>query len=243
MSIVSLLKESSVRELYEKVPENLEIYRSGVFDYLLSNATLFLGATCELDSAIATSVICTPSDYNEVGCCLALYNSLSGITPSLARDQRLWTRLCHIEFLEYSRIRWEIPTDDDTAISHIRRHFFARGTRGIERDNSLSRLWWMAKICSKAENLGLEDALKAFLYQSDVRANIVERPTTSQNTAVLSAVINKLHESYVSDKALLEREPFRNLMKQLNLEGGTRLIEVLEVNEIDALVDKISKTV
>lgn len=236
---IKLFKASAARELYESVPSNLAAYRSGSFESMVTDGSLFLESACELSPEAITDVHCTTSDDREVECCLAISKGLTGVTPYLARDERLWVRLTHIEFLSYARTRWAIPDDDEKAVSHIRKHFFANGSRGIERDNAVSRLWWMATICSKVQNLNLHDALTAFLFQSDVRANIIERPTTSQNPTVLSAVVNKLHESYNGDQSLFERERFRAVMKKLNIEGGVRLLEALETNEIDAVVEKI----
>ncbi|MDO9151888.1 MAG: DUF6339 family protein, partial [Methylotenera sp.] len=90
----------------------------------------------------------------------------------MARDERVWVRLTHIELLHYSRTRWPIPNKDEAAIAHIQKHFFARSARGIERDNAVSRLWWMATVASKVEGLKAAEALEALLFQSDVRANI-----------------------------------------------------------------------
>ena len=84
----------------------------------------------------------------------------------------------------------------------------------------------------------LERALKVFLHQTDVRANIVERPTTAQNINVLSSVLQKLGDSYEGDKGLYERERFRGMMKELNLQGGTKLLEVLEPREVDRIVNR-----
>jgi hypothetical protein len=241
MSDLKLFKKSAVQDLFEKVPENLNLYRVGTFKSLLSDSSLFLDSSCTLDEDIAKAVTCTTNDDNEVGCCLAVAKGLSGVTAYLARDERLWVRLTHIEFIEYSRTRWAIPKDDEKAAAHIRKHFFARGARGVERDNAVSRLWWMHTICAKVQHLTVEQALRAFLYQSDVRANIIERPTTSQNPTVLSAVVNKLHESFLGDKALYEREKFRAVMKKLNIEGGIRLLEALDYKEIKEVVDKVSE--
>jgi hypothetical protein len=140
--------------------------------------------------------------------------------------------------MNYTRQRWPIPEDKEKAIAHIKKHFFASGARGIERDNAISRLWWMASICNKVEGLTLEKSLTAFLYQSDVRANIVERPTTSQNVVLLSTVIRKLDQSYHGDKELYGREKFRTVMKELNLQGGIKLLEVLEPKEVERIVTK-----
>lgn len=241
MPDLQLFKSSTVRSLFDSVETNLEKYRSGNFSDLLHDSNLFLSATCEFSAEASAGLTCTENDDNEVACCLAVFDALPTISASLARDDRLWVRLSHIEFCEYARTRWRIPTDDIAAAAHIRRHFFAQGARGIERDNAISRLWWMTEICKRVDGLSLEESLKAFLFQSDVRASIVERPTTSQNSAVLSAVLNQLHNSLLNDKALYKRDRFRDVMKRLNVEGGTRLLEALTPEQVGVIITKITE--
>lgn len=153
-----------------------------------------------------------------------ILKALGNLKPYVARDLRMWCYLTHMNLLSYSRSRWPIPTNDEDAVSHIRRHFFGEGNRGIERDNAVSRLWWMAYICSRAEGLDIDNALDAFLYRGDVRANIIERPTTSQNVQVLSAVLRELSDSLASDKTFHE---LRHAMKRINLKGGYVLLDAL----------------
>ena len=174
MPDVKLFKSSTVRSLFDSVEENLEKYRSGDFSDLLHDSNLFLGAACDFSAEQSVGLTCTPTDDNEVACCLAIFNALPAISASLARDDRLWVRLSHIEFCEYARTRWKIPANSTAAVAHIRRHFFARGTRGVERDNAISRLWWMTEISKRVEGLSIEDSLKTLLFKADVRANKVE---------------------------------------------------------------------
>lgn len=231
-----LLRGSAVTQLFADVPRNLERYRSGDFHFLLDDPAQFIESGCEIDEEKLLTVDCAPGDDNEVQCCLSMDAALSGITPYLARDERLWARLSHLELLPYGRSRWPIPADNEKAVAHIRKHFFARGSRGIERDNVAARLWWMAAVCKKVEGLSLEQALTALLFQSDVRANIIERPSTSQNAHLLSALIRELYDSYKGDRTLFEREKFRSLMKRLNLEGGVLLLDVLDDDSLQELV-------
>lgn len=241
MSNIQLFRSQTVGQLFNDVEKNLELYRTGSFNDLLHDPSLFLDSTCTANEEALKKITCTKENDNEVACCLNILVAIGGVSSYLARDERLWARLCHIELLEYARARWPIPADTAKAVAHIKKHFFAKGARGIERDNAASRLWWMATICNKVKGLPLEQALTAFLFQTDVRANIVERPTTSQNAALLSSVVNKLHESYQGDKALYNREKFRSVMKNLNLEGGVRLLEVLGDKELSKLVEKVAK--
>src|SRR3546814_4359590 len=91
------------------------------------------------------------ADDFEVENCLAVHEYLEALSPYEARDERLWSYLTHTSMLQYTRARWPIPSDDDKAVPHIETHFFARTNRQIERDNAVSRLWWMAHLCTKSE--------------------------------------------------------------------------------------------
>jgi len=234
---LQLLKKATVKDLYDSVPANLERYRIGDFAHLKADPGLLIESQHEFDPSALALIHCTKDDDREVENCVAVWNALHWLSPYLARDERLWTFLTHVYLLEYSRTRWPIPKDDETAIKEIRRHFFVSGGRGFERDNAVARLWWMAYLCDKAEGLSLHDSLKVLLYKYDVRANIMERPTTSQSIHVFSAVLKKLKKSYDGDKSLFEREAFRSAMRELNLIGGTKLLPALSSREVDHFVD------
>jgi hypothetical protein len=81
------------------------------------------------------------------------------------------------------------------------------------------------------------------LHQSDVRANIVERPTTSQNVRIFNAILQRLHTSLSGDKALYGREQFRFFMKNLNLQGGVKLLATLPDTKIKEILDECVPTV
>lgn len=237
MAQIRLLRSKIIQQLMVAVPENLERYRSGNFDYLMTDPANFIEVDQQFDEQKLSLVDCEVEDHKEVECCIHIHEAMGMIPAYLARDSRLWVYLTHTSLIEYTRKRWPIPVDDERAVAHIRKHFYADGTRGVERDNAASRLWWMASLCSRVNGLTLAEALTSFLYQSDVRANIIERPTTSQNVPILSAVLKKLDESYKGDKALFNREKFRSVMKDLNLQGGVKLLEALDEQEIGRIVD------
>lgn len=234
---LQLLKKAAIKDLLDSVPANLERYRSGDFALLNADPARLIEAQHDFDPSSLSTIECGKDDHKEVANCVNIWNALHWLSPYLARDERLWTFLTHTYLLEYSRTRWPIPEDDDAAIKEIRRHFFVSGGRGFERDNAVARLWWMAYLCEKAEGMSLHDALQVFLYKFDVRANIMERPTTSQSIPVFSAVLRKLKESYDGDKRLFEREKFRAAMRKLNLIGGTKLLAALDSKEVRRFVD------
>lgn len=233
---LSMFKQRIVLRLKETIPENLERYREGDFQFLMTDSANFFESPHQIDIAASERIVCTADDRNEVACTQAALSAFPTLTPYVARDERLWVYLTHIVFLEYARCRWQIPDQDSKAIPHIKRHFFASGARGIERDNAISRLWWMAFICNRVKELPLENALNVFLHKTDVRANIIERPTTSQILPVLSSVLKLFSESYDNDEALYDRKRYRPMMKELNLQGGIKLLEVLEAKEVDKII-------
>lgn len=180
-----------------------------------------------------------PDDHElyDIDNCQICYASMHGLTPYEARDERLWAYMTHTFMLQYARTRWPIPTDTVTAVAHVRTHFFAKDQRQIERNNAASRLWWMAHLCDRVRGLQLSDSLRAFLYRTDVRASIIERPTVSQNLNVFSAIIRKLQESYSSHRRLFERTTFRRLMQEINSIGGVQVLDTMTEAQIADIID------
>jgi hypothetical protein len=230
------LKASVVRELYNQIPMNLDQYISGSFEYIESDSSLCFEGSFEINTEELSKINCDGEDSKEVQNCALLFNAMKEVTPYVARDERLWVYLTHTFLLNYSRKRWPIPMNSEKAIDYIRLHFFASGKRGIERNNAVSRLWWMANLCSRVNGLSLTEALECFLYQTDVRANIIERPTTSQSVRIFSAILKKLYESFRGDKILFDRVRFRSFMKELNLQGGVKLLEALDDDDITRIL-------
>lgn len=240
-----MLRSTTVESLRSNVSQNLERYRTGNFAQLDLDSSQYIELDVDLNPA-ALKKLKTPDgdEYYEVANCLAAHSYLGALTAYDARDERLWAHLCHTVFLEYGRERWPIPVDDEKAIAHIQTHFFARTNRQIERDNIASRLWWMAHLCTRVEGVNQKEALGAFLFRSDVRANIIERPTVAQSANVFSVILKGLIASAKGKKALFERTTFRRVMMELNSVGGFRLLDALPESELDRIFsDVVSKRV
>jgi Family of unknown function (DUF6339) len=229
-------KEKYLKELELKIADNLAQYRTGNFDVEANDTDHYFEVAFEVDEVKLKSLLPSNKNEAEVQNCMLIFEAMQNLTHFHARDARLWVYLTHTLLLPYARARWIIPADDVVAIKFIKDHFFCIANRGVERNNAASRLWWMAALCNRAQGLSLKDALTTLLYQSDVRASIVERPTTSQCLNVFSAVLKRLNESYHSDKKLFERSLMREAMKKLNLAGGVKLLGVLPEQQVNAIV-------
>src|SRR5204863_7470660 len=122
---------------------------------------------------------------------------------------------------------------------HIGTHFFASSQRQLERDNVAGRLWWMGHLCARVPDLKLKESLDVLLHRSDVRANIIERPTTAQSIPVFSALLLKLAKSYAGKQKLFERKVFRALMVKLNGLGGYKLLDALDIRTVETFLSEI----
>jgi hypothetical protein len=227
--------DECLRTLRGEVGNQLARYRSGQFDSLANDASLFFEGVFPIDDEALKKL--EPSNQAEVPNCMGVLAAMPDLTPYDARDERLWVYLTHTTLLDYARQRWPIPDDDADAEKHIRKHFFANDRRQMERDNAASRLWWMGHLCQRVEGLSLEEALKAFLFKSDVRANIIERPTISQATNVFAVIVKRLWASFNGKQELFDRTKFRDLMMEINSVGGFKLLDCLSEHDIGVVVD------
>ena len=240
MTKARFLRYATLEELRTLIPANLASYRQGDFKHVATDSAWWFEHDVEVDeSKLGALLLPTGQDLHEPENCELVYVALGKLTPYEARDERLWTYLTHTKLLNYTRSRWPIPADDEEAVAHIRKHFFARDKRQVERDNSGSRLWWMAHLCARVQSIDLGQALEAFLFRSDVRANIIERPTSSQSTHVFGAILNRLVKSYAADKQLFERNIFRQFMREINSVGGFKLLDCMTEQQIDRMLDEI----
>lgn len=229
---MKVLSEKDVGKLFSQIAADLNLYRVGDVTRLIDDK-LAVDMPIEIEDGLDGRL--SDGYLDEVTCCLLIHKGIKGLDRQLARDYRFWVTATHSIGIEYVLKRWKLPEDDEGGISQVQRHFFGRGARGIERDNALSRLWWLAELCNDVDGVMQRDALDALLEFSDVRANLIERPNISLNKAVFSAVVRILIEGRADpDKRALtaNRSCFRAGMKALNLLGGTKLLSTIPERKI-----------
>lgn len=243
---LKIFKSFVLIELKNSIENNLDKYLCDDFTCYLADPGNFIELNeIDIDEDKFKKLLPGNTSRDEVYNCLVMKEILGGITPYLARDERLWVFLTHSYLLNYSRQRWELEKKSgDDLVRHIKKHFFATDKRGTERDNAASRLWWISTLCSRVEGIDLQDILECFLYRADVRANIIERPTTSQCLNVFSAITKKLSYEYKhGNYRVFERQIFRPLMEKLNLFGGIKLLNTMKEKDIADFIDNhISET-
>jgi hypothetical protein len=241
---IRLLRAGAIGTMRSSIKDNLELYRSGSFPFLLGDPAYTINSDIQFDEKSVLKLK-APAEGNlfEVENCIAVFKAFPNLTAAGAADSRLWIFLSHTYCLDHARERWTIPASDKDAVDFINLHYFDKGgRRGLERNNAVSRLWWMAHLCARVPKMPLDESLRYLLHKSDVRSQIVERPTTSQSIAIFSAVIGLLGKSFKKDKSLFERKAFRRLMAKLNGLGGYRLLDVLDQSTIEGILSSFAKT-
>ena len=122
------LSEDLVSELSNNVKENLGRYKGGGFvDLAWNNGWGAELKSVSMDIDLLDKLNGITGAEAEIKNSLLVFEALRGMTPSLAREERVWTRLTHIECFEYSRKRWisegaDAPETERSATVH----FFAQ---------------------------------------------------------------------------------------------------------------------
>ena len=230
------LSETKLGELRRDVDRHRERYATGDFADLerdngwaieASGVTIEYDLLASLDGAVRTA-------EGDRAASVALYRALPGMTPALAREERVWVRLSHVECLGYARSRWLPGLEGEQLDLQVHRHLFGNGLTGIRDDNALSRLWWNMHIAAIADPDDPEGALDLILKTADIRSNFVERPNTAARPPLARAVIRAMRR----DQWITSTErAFREFMIVLNRDGGGILFETMSDLEMDGIMD------
>ena len=229
------LSEARLIELRKAVPDNLDRYATGDFRDLSSEngwAIESMGVKVRYDRLHLLDPSSTDVWNSEI-----VYSAFEGMNPAVAAEERVWTRLTHIECLEYARARWLAGHSGDRLRAAVELHVFAPGRTGLRDDNAISRLWWNRHIAGIADPDDPGGALKLIARRADIRQAFVERPGTAARQPLAKAVLRVMKRNVW----LTAREAhFRVFMKVLNREGGGILFEVLTDRESDVLMDRFA---
>lgn len=234
---LKFVSEQILDDLVEGVPENLERYVSGDFSDLAKQYGWAIETTTVQFHADKLADLkggpTTPE--GEVHNSLVVHEALHGLRPSLAREERVWVRLCHLEGLEYARSRWLHNVKPDNLERQVRTHFFAETLNRVRDDNALGRLWWNAEIARIASPGDVRHGLEMLLKSADIRQSLIERSRTGGRPTLLRAIIATL----ASDPWLTSSEAhFREFMKVLNRDGGGVLLESLPAVAVSDLMKR-----
>jgi hypothetical protein len=224
-----LLAQPVLDRLAAEIGENLERYRSGSFaDMAQENGWAIESRLASWDPSIVGKLDPSGSPAAEVHNSLLVWRGFPGVTPAMAREERLWSRLCHVECLEFARERWLDGSDKDANL--VRIHFFASGTTGCRDDNAIGRLWWNAHVASIASPDDVELGLSRLLARANNRMQIIERANTGSREPLVRGIVRMLGSEpwlNIDDRAIVD------FMKEVNKRSGSLIFEALGDSGVD----------
>lgn len=238
MTKLKIFSDQTMEKLKSNIKINQQRYVDGDFIDLLSedesNHTLDLEVDYQKLKNLEFSDQ-VKSGESDVVNSLIVGEALEKLIPAMASEPGIWTRLSHIECLEYSRKRWLSGINESKLDDAIKTHFFAESQTKRRDDSAISRLWWNYHIAQKCMPNDIETALRLFVTKTDIRSNFVERIWLSSRISIASAVLRVLRdEDWLSQKDL----HFREFMKLLNRLGAGKVFETYTEAEIDLFVLK-----
>jgi hypothetical protein len=238
---LKFLSDARLTELLRDVSINRERYSSGDFlDLERDNGWAIETSSVQVDSDALRSLDGTAKTAEaDFANSVTVYEALKGMTPALAREERVWARLTHVECLTYSRARWLEGKNQEAFEPAVRRHIFAAGLTGVRDDNAVSRLWWNMHIATIADPSDPASALRLILKRADIRLNFVERTGSASRKPIAQAVIRAMRR----DPWITSTEStFRQFMIELNRNGGGVLFEVMTEAQADAVLESYAES-
>lgn len=234
MSKLLYVGQQVADELKERIDSNLDRYMSGNFLDMESSGDWRIPLSVDANLEALKGLDADGGAEAEIENSLTVGHALGQLTPTLARENRIWVRLSHIESLEYSRKRWlDENMNDEKLAKSIAKRFFAPNLRGSRDGHAISRLWWNHHIAKQIMPDNPARALKKMLARADIRLNFLERPGIAARPVLARGIIRALE----NNSTLLNGEKlFRRFMKALNLRGAGVVFEVWDEGRVDELM-------
>ena len=168
---------------------------------------------------------------------IGFYRALAGMRPAQATDPLMWSWITHFKLHEYSLERWR-RTKTTKLPDYIKAHWFAENQNSaIWNSNTAARTWWIAHTAIKAAGASggafTEQAALDHFAKCAVHYHILIRSAVMRAPILLAEFVRALLNEGQGMKA---EAGAMELFRRINLEAGTKLLEVLPRDEIRALI-------
>ena len=158
---------------------------------------------------------------------LAFYDALPGMTPAQATDPLLWAWLTHFRMHRFALCRWP-RLKDVNLTDHLRQHWFVDNQRhALWRDNTASRIWWLAHTARKAAQasagaFNAQQAVNHFASNAEHYHVLLDHSFTRS-----ASVMAELIRSLLKDATGIHNEGLYELARQLNVMAGARYLDAV----------------
>lgn len=245
MTLRMFRSATPLKELEKGIDQYIDLFKKGDFNDFLSNQKYYDIDTSFTDRDL-DELIHSNNAKDDLENSLLVWEKIK-VSPRIAREARFWVTLTIGPCLSYVRARYPFAEDETENKRLILNKFLVpNDKRGLDRENALSRLWMSSYVASKVDAMELEVALSVLLHQTDFREQVIGRPTVLKSRALLNAVMHTAKRILLdeNDKSFFARKNndggYKRWLAELNLEGGTRLLDALEKSDLHRLVNDLA---
>lgn len=236
---LKFLKQDYLDTLKENIDNNGKLYieekNNWIYDFF-NGENPFLDFKDEVNDfeMDMSEEIPTKTDFNNIK---IVYENLKFLTESQASDERLWAGLCHDKFYSYMRYRWgnqilSNAKNDKDIIDKIKQsYFFGFGKRRSIAWNGLAKLWWIGKL-TYDERLSNPYEITEYVARDlgTTTLYLVSSNCTANDNIRLGMF--KAILEYESNGHKIARTSLKKLMKEINVLGGSYLLDFYSEDEI-----------
>lgn len=157
---------------------------------------------------------------------IQIFKQLNNLDRVQANDKRLWVSLTHTVFYNYAWQRWDIGSEE-TSDDKIKDRLHFEGS-GIDSrmGNSISRLWWTAKVTYDSKRNDEFELTRLIWEKQDVWMGLMERSFSTYPN-----IVQAFLEFYGLNKSLKENE-LRAILRGINAIGGVKMLPLLTKQDV-----------
>ncbi len=242
------LKEDALAAMKGNLDANLHFYRSPdnawIYDYF-QGENPFGEFKLEVPDFQLT-FDCQSGDYakSDIQNAKILYSALINLSDTQATDERLWAGMCHCDFWDYCHERWNHNDNtENQKQTVINRYFFKKGDgmRRALQQNTLSKLWWVARYVYDASRKDPFELLDYFQNDFATKTLVILSNNyiscTSVAHGLISALLELEAEGFTINRSSggrsnAKQEVFYEATRYLNIFGGTHILDYYSSEEI-----------
>lgn len=166
--------------------------------------------------------------------CKIIYESMKNISLQIATEERIWAYLTHNIFWDYMIKRWPVE-ESKSQESFVKMRYLYSNSRGQALlRNGISRLWWIAYSTYDESYENPYYLTELLLKDSDFQVAILERNFSRNHD--LTRNLLKVIDKYTKENKFPSRYQRRELIKYINLIGGTKVLDILDFEDVEEMV-------
>lgn len=183
---------------------------------------------------------------NDVHNAIILYSAMKSLSDTQATDERLWSGMCHSDFWEFLRMRWQSNNYKNLKESNVMtRFFFAHNKKRSLITNSLAKLWWMGRLTYDDKRTDSFELTRYFETDCATKLMIIFSNNYISNKNIMIGLLSALRyldSIGFSIKGKQKRDVYLSATKYLNVLGGTYILDYFTSEEIEEKIIKYMKS-